>query len=80
MGKNLIQQRRGRFRGRYNVPSHKYRGNIEYTNERNTKGTIENLIHDPGRSAPVAEVRMENQKKILMIATEGTSIGHEVSP
>ena len=30
MGKNLIQQRRGRLRGRYNVPSHKYRGNIQY--------------------------------------------------
>jgi large subunit ribosomal protein L2 len=78
MGKNLIQQRRGRVRGRYNVPSHKYRGNIQYANDRNTKGTVENLIHDPGRSAPVAEVRMENNKKVLMIATEGTSVGHEV--
>ena len=78
MGKNLIQQRRGRFRGRYNVPSHKYRGNIHYTNDRNTKGVVEGLIHDPGRSAPVAQVRMENNKKVLMIATEGTSVGHEV--
>jgi large subunit ribosomal protein L2 len=78
MGKNLIQQRRGRVRGRYNVPSHKYRGNIRYTNERNTKGVIEGLVHDPGRSAPVAEVRMGDNKKILMIATEGTSVGREV--
>jgi large subunit ribosomal protein L2 len=78
MGKNLIQQRRGRARGRYNVPSHKYRGNIRYTNERNTKGVIEGLIHDPGRSAPVAKVRMGNNKKVLMIATEGTSVGREV--
>ncbi|MCX6671101.1 MAG: 50S ribosomal protein L2, partial [Euryarchaeota archaeon] len=78
MGKNLIQQRRGRFRGRYKVPSHKYRGNIQYTNDRNTKGIVEGLIHDPGRSAPVAQVRMENNKKVLIIATEGTSVGHEV--
>lgn len=78
MGKNLIQQRRGRVRGRYNVPSHKYRGNIRYINESNTKGVIEELIHDPGRSAPVAEVRMGNNKKVLMIATEGTSVGREV--
>jgi large subunit ribosomal protein L2 len=78
MGKNLIQQRRGRGRGRYNAPSHKYRGNIQYGNERITKGIVEGLIHDPGRSAPVAEVRMENNKKVLMIATEGTSVGHEV--
>jgi large subunit ribosomal protein L2 len=78
MGKNLIQQRRGRVRGRYRAPSHKNRGNIVYSNERNTKGIVEGLIHDPGRSAPVAEVRMENNKKVLMIATEGSSIGHEV--
>jgi large subunit ribosomal protein L2 len=78
MGKNLIQQRRGRVRGRYNVPSHKYRGNIQYGNERNTKGIVEELIHDPGRSAPVAAVRMESNKKVLMIATEGSSVGHEV--
>jgi large subunit ribosomal protein L2 len=78
MGKNLIQQRRGRVRGRYHVPSHKYRGNIQYGNERSTKGIVEELIHDPGRSAPVAAVRMENNKKVLMIATEGSSVGHEV--
>jgi large subunit ribosomal protein L2 len=78
MGKNLIQQRRGRVRGRYNVPSHKYRGNIEYGNDRNTKGVVVDIIHDPGRSAPVAEISMENKKKILMIATEGTSVGREV--
>jgi large subunit ribosomal protein L2 len=78
MGKNLIQQRRGRVRGRYSVPSHKYRGNIKYGNDRNTKGIVERLIHDPGRSAPVAQIRMENNKKILMIATEGTSVSNEV--
>jgi large subunit ribosomal protein L2 len=78
MGKNLIQQRRGRGRGRYNVPSHKYRGNIKYRNDRNTKGVVEEIIHDPGRSAPVVQVRMDNKHKVLMIATEGTSVGHEV--
>jgi large subunit ribosomal protein L2 len=78
MGKNLIQQRRGRVRGRYNVPSHKYRGNIKYINEKNTKGIVEKLIHDPGRSAPVAQVRMANNEKLLMIATEGTSVGREI--
>jgi large subunit ribosomal protein L2 len=78
MGKNLIQQRRGRFRGRYRVPSHKYRGNIVYGNNRDTKGVVEGIIHDPGRSSPVAEVRLENNKKLLMVATEGTSVGREV--
>jgi large subunit ribosomal protein L2 len=78
MGKNLIQQRRGRTRGRYTVSSHKYRGNVQYGNDRNTKGTIEEMLHDPGRSTPVIQVRMENNKKVLMLATEGTSVGQEV--
>ena len=78
MGKNLIQQRRGRIRGRYNVPSHKYRGNIEYGNDRNTKGIVEKIIHDPGRSAPIAQIRMEDNKKILMIATEGISVDNKI--
>jgi len=78
MGKNLIQQRRGRFRGRYHVPSHKYRGNIKYGNEREMKGVVEGLLHDPGRTTPLIEVRLENKKKILMLATEGTEVGKEV--
>lgn len=78
MGKNLIQQRRGRFRGRYHVPSHKYRGDIKYGNDRNTKGVVEQLMHDPGRSSPIVQVRLENNKKVLMLATEGTSVGHEI--
>jgi len=78
MGKNLIQQRRGRFRGRYHVPSHKYRGDIKYGNQQNTKGVVEQLMHDPGRSTPIVQVRMENKDKVLMLATEGTSVGHEI--
>jgi large subunit ribosomal protein L2 len=75
MGKNLIQQRRGRKRGRYTVPSHKFRGNIQYENDKEIKGIVENIIHDPGRNAPLAEVRFENGKKTLMLASEGTRIG-----
>jgi len=78
MGKNLIQQRRGRGKGRYNVPSHKYRGEIKYSNERKFKGTVEKIIHDPGRTSPLASIRLENNNKMLILATEGTQIGHEI--
>ena len=78
MGKNLTQQRRGRVRGRYRSPSHKYRGNIIYENEKDLKGIVERIMHDPGRTAPVAEVRLTNNKKILSIATEGTSVGKTI--
>lgn len=78
MGKNLIQQRRGRRKGRYTVPSHKFRGKIKYVNEKEMKGKVEEILHDPGRTSPVAKLRLENNKKILALATEGIEIGREI--
>ena len=78
MGKNLIQQRRGRRRGRYRVPSHKFKGKIKYANKRNMKGLVEEIIHDPGRTSPIAKIRLDNNKKMLVLATEGIEIGHEI--
>ena len=78
MGKNLIQQRRGRGKGRYTVPSHKFRGKIKYDNNREMKGTVEEIIHDPGRTSPIAKIKLKNNKKMLVLATEGIEIGHEI--
>ena len=77
MGKRLIQQRKGRFNGRYTVPSHRFRGKIKYHhhNEKQTKGVVEDIIHDPGRTAPLAKIRFENDKTSLVIAAEGTKTG-----
>lgn len=78
MGKNLIQQRRGRGKGRYTVPSHKFRGRIKYDNNREMKGTVEEIIHDPGRTSPIAKIKLKNNKKVLVLATEGIEIGREI--
>ncbi|MFH1101327.1 MAG: 50S ribosomal protein L2 [Methanobacteriota archaeon] len=78
MGKNLIQQRRGRVRGRFNVASHKNRGDVKYIRDKEAVGTVEELLHDPGRSSPLVRVRMENNTKTLMIAPEGIMVGHEL--
>ena len=78
MGKNLIQQRRGRGKGRYTVPSHKFRGKIKYDNNREMKGTVEEIIHDPGRTSPIAKIKLKNNKKMLVLATEGIEIGREI--
>ena len=79
MGKRLIQQRRGRVNGRYNTPSHRYRGKIKYSKEiKNKEGIVEDIIHDPGRSAPLIYVRLKNNKKILSIAPEGIKIGDKI--
>lgn len=78
MGKNLIQQRRGRTRGRYHVPSHKFRGKIKYEHDKNLKGKVEKILHDPGRTSPLAKIRLENKKTILTLATEGTNVGDSI--
>lgn len=78
MGKNLIQQRRGRRKGRYNVPSHKFRGKIKYSNKVELKGIVEEILHDPGRTSPLAKIRFENNKTMLILATEGTEVGREI--
>ncbi len=78
MGKKLIQQRRGRIKGRYNVPTHRFRGKIKY-NKINVKGmgTVEDIIHDPGRTTPLTKVNLNN-KKILFLAAEGIKVGDSV--
>jgi len=78
MGKRLIQQRRGRNKGRYNTPSHKFRGNVSYINDRDTTGVIEEILHDPGRTSPLAKVRLANNQTTLVIAGEGMYVGQKI--
>lgn len=78
MGKNLIQQRRGRTKGRYNAPSHRFRGKIKYSNMREIQGTVEEIVHDPGRTTPLAKIKLDNDKKMLILATEGVEIGRKI--
>lgn len=79
MGKRLIQQRRGRIKTKFNAPSHRYKGKVKYNKEKGKlNGIIEDFIHDPGRTAPLACVTLENKKRILTIASEGSKIGDEI--
>lgn len=79
MGKNLIQQRRGRVKGKFNAPSHRFRGEIKYHQDTaNHQGVVQDIIHDPGRTAPLAKVTLANGKKILAIASEGMEIGDTI--
>ena len=79
MGKRLIQQRRGRSKTKFNAPSHRFRGNITYSRDNTlTDGTVEDIIHDPGRTAPLAIVKFNGNKKIKVLASEGTKIGDTV--
>jgi large subunit ribosomal protein L2 len=84
MGKRLIVQRRGKGTSVYKSPSHKHRGGVKYRkfDESERKGSLTakvmELIHDPGRTAPVARLKYENGEEILALVPEGTETGQEI--
>nr|AJS13036.1 large subunit ribosomal protein L2 [uncultured archaeon] len=84
MGKNLIQQRRGKGSFAFKAPSHRYRGKAKHVKMRSdigvVNGTVKDILHCPGHSSPVVEVFFEDNKdKVLMIAPEGIKVGDRIS-
>jgi large subunit ribosomal protein L2 len=79
MGKRLIQQRRGRTKSKYNAPSHRFKGKIKYArnNEKN-EGIVLDIVHDSGRTAPLASIKLNDNRKILTLAPEGIKIGDKI--
>lgn len=85
MGKRLIHQRRGRGTPTYRSASHRFKGKIEYRSydklekESSLTGTVVDIIHDPGRTAPVAMVKFENGEKKLVLAPETIQINDSIA-
>ncbi|MDD5502073.1 MAG: 50S ribosomal protein L2 [Candidatus Thermoplasmatota archaeon] len=80
MGKNLIQQRRGRGNLLYRAPSHKYKGDVRnpVVSKETIQGTVKEFLHCPGHTAPLAKIQMGG-KPVLMLATEGMAIGQSIA-
>jgi len=81
MGKNLIQQARGKGGPRYRAPSFNYAGKISMIRARadTVAGKVTDLIKCPGHSAPLAEVRYENGETVLLPAPERIKVGDDVN-
>jgi len=75
MGKRIIPRARGKGGPRYVSPSHRFLGRVEYVPVTGITGRVKDIVHDPGRSAPVAIVKFEDGKEILHIAPEGLRAG-----
>ena len=78
MGRQLRQQRRGRGGSTYRSPSHRHVGEIKHPRVELGAGTVMDIVHAPGRSGPVAEVRFEDGKKERIIAVEGLMVGQDI--
>ena len=73
MGKRIISRRKGRGTTTYRANSHKSRGEIQHRiydeKEKNsiTFGIIKNIVHCPAHSAPIAQIKYENDAKDSLI-------------
>src|SRR3989338_4758919 len=82
MGKNLIQQARGKGGPTYRAPSFRYRGGAAHKSFSRIasaeNGIIVDLLDCPGDSAPLSVVQFDDGEKVLNIAPEGVSVGQSV--
>lgn len=78
MGKNLIQQRRGKGSPRYKVPSFRFAGEARLPLQKQDIITAKviALYRDAIHSAPLADVVYDDNTRGLLIAPEGLRIGH----
>lgn len=76
MGKNLIQQRRGKGTTRFRAPDFRYKGEIKMLNK--SSYVVKNLVRCPGHSAPLIEAEYNDRSTSLLIAPEGISVGDKV--
>jgi len=79
MGKNLIQQRRGRG-SIFKSPGFRFKGAISFSGIGNETldGKIIDLINCPGHSAPLMKVQL-GKKSILIPAPENVKVGDSIS-
>ena len=83
MGKRLRVQRRGRGSSTFRAVTHKRVAPANYVpladvkGEESVKAVIEELAHEPGRGAPLAKARLNNEV-FYTVATEGVYIGQEI--
>ncbi|MFQ5986108.1 MAG: 50S ribosomal protein L2 [Thermoplasmata archaeon] len=77
MGKKIIVQRRGRGSSTFRSPSHRHAGAVALPSLREGAGVVTEILHAPGRSAPLARVRFE-RGEFLLLASDGLAEGQEV--
>lgn len=79
MGKNLIQQARGKGGPRYRAPSFRYKGESKLRSDKIANGEIIDIIHCPGHNSPLMEIKYDDGKLGLLQAPEGICVGDTVN-
>lgn len=79
MGKKILVQRKGRGNIWARSPSHRHIGSVKYRpfkeGEMSFTFRIIDLVHSPGRGAPVARIQYGDNTKGLYLPPEGVYVG-----
>lgn len=80
MGKNLIQQARGKGGPTYRSPGFRFAGEARHNKllEGKVDGLVTDIIHCPGHSAPLVQISYSNGETNLTIAPEGIKVGQRI--
>ena len=80
MGKRIISQRRGRGTSRYRAKSHRYLGKAAHPSLSHDEltGTVIDIAHCPGHTAPLALVEFSNGETTYMIAPENIRVNDTI--
>ncbi|RLI21753.1 50S ribosomal protein L2 [Candidatus Bathyarchaeota archaeon] len=84
MGKRIRVQRRGRGAPTWRASTHKRVAPAEYPPvmkseiDAYVKAKVVDLVHDPGRGAPLAEIKTESGQVFYTVAVEGMYKGQEI--
>jgi len=81
MGKRIRVRRRGKGTPTYRAKSFRRLGEVELPPAAGdiTTAVVIDILHDPGRSAPVARVRYSNGQERLVLAPEGIKVGDRLA-
>ena len=85
MGKRILVQRKGRGGSQFRANTHKRKGAVRYPQLHAIdykrvlrEMTVVELLHDPGRGAPIMRVRDVDSKLHLLLAPEGIQVGQKI--
>lgn len=84
MGKRIRVQRRGRGGSTFRASTHKRVAPVKYPSlskeqlANTVRGRVEKILHDPGRGAPIAKVRLETDEDYHSVIPEGVYEGQEI--
>jgi len=87
MGKRIRVQRRGRGGQNFRASTHKRVAPAKYPFVKSPKevydiaitGTINELVHDPGRGSPLSQITLDNGLTYYSIVPEGVFTGQQIS-